>query len=73
MLSNDEIAIKDLVMLIKEIIGYRGNINFDKTKPDGNPRKLLNSSKIKKLGWEPKVKLFEGLKISYDWYLKNYI
>jgi len=71
--SNDEIAIKDLVMLIKEIIGYRGNINFDKTKPDGNPRKLLNSSKIKKLGWEPKVKLFEGLKISYDWYLKNYI
>jgi len=69
--SNNEIKIKDLVLLIKNIVKYEGEIVYDKTKPDGNPRKLLDSSKIKKLGWEPKIKLPNGLKISYDWYLKN--
>lgn len=69
--SNDEITIKDLVSLIKNIVEYDGEIVYDKTKPDGNPRKLLDSSKIKNLGWEPKIDLLNGLKISYDWYLKN--
>jgi len=71
--SNDEIKIKDLVLLIKNIVKYDGEIVYDKSKPDGNPRKLLDSSKIKNLGWEPKINLPNGLKISYDWYLKNVI
>ena len=71
--SNEEITIKDLVSLIKKIVGYDGKLVYDQTKPDGNPRKLLDSSKIKNLGWEPKIKLAEGLKTSYDWYLKNSI
>ena len=68
--SNEEVSIKKLVNVIKDIVGYKGELIFDKSKPDGNPRKLLDSSKINQLGWYPKTKLSEGLKISYDWYLK---
>jgi len=71
--SNEEITIKDLVLILKNIVGYEGKIIYDKTKPDGNPRKLLDSSKIKNLGWKPKTKLPNGLKITYKWYLKNII
>ena len=68
--SNEEVSIKKLVNVIKDIVGYKGELIFDESKPDGNPRKLLDSSKINQLGWYPKTKLSEGLKISYDWYLK---
>jgi len=71
--SNEEITIKDLVSLLKNIVGYEGKIIYDSTKPDGNPRKLLDSSKIQNLGWKPKIKLPNGLKITYEWYLKNFI
>lgn len=71
--SNEEVSIKDLVSLIKKIVGYDGELVYDKTKPDGNPRKLLDSSKITNLGWQPKIKLPNGLKISYEWYLNNSI
>lgn len=71
--SNEEISIKNLVSLIKKIVGYDGEIVYDNTKPDGNPRKLLDSSKIINLGWKPKIKLPNGLKISYEWYLSNSI
>lgn len=70
--SNEEVSIKDLVSLIKKIVGYDGELIYDKTKPDGNPRKLLDSSKITNLGWQPKIKLPNGLKISYEWYLNNF-
>ena len=48
-----------------------GEIVFDETKPDGNPRKLLDSSKFTNFGWKPSIDLSEGLKITYDWFLKN--
>ncbi len=70
--SGHEISIFDLSKLIKEIIGYDGKLVFDESMPDGNPRKLIDSSKINNLGWMPEVELNEGLKLSYDWYLENY-
>ena len=69
--SNEEISIYELGKLIKKIINFKGEIVFDNSKPDGNPRKLLDSSKVFSLGWKPQINLEEGLKSTYDWYLKN--
>ena len=67
-----DISIKDLALLIKSIINYKGKIIFDKSKPDGTPRKLIDSSKINKLGWRPKISLEDGIKNTYNWYLNNF-
>lgn len=67
-----DFTIKELVQTIKEITGFKGEINFDTTRPDGMPRKLVDCSKISALGWKPKVSLKEGLKYTIDWYIKNY-
>ena len=69
--SGEEISIFDLAQKIKEIIKYSGNLTFDDTKPDGNPRKFLDSSKIHQLGWKPDIKLNSGLNLTYDWFIKN--
>ena len=69
--SNEEISILKLANLIQNIIGYQGKLRFDETKPDGNPRKLLDSRKINNLGWKSKTNLEEGLVKTYKWYLKN--
>ena len=69
--SNEEITIKDLVEKIKNVIEYSGEIIFDDTKPDGNPRKLLDSTKINNLGWKPSIGLQKGLEITYEWFLNN--
>tara|TARA_B100001250_G_scaffold412369_1_gene443374 strand:+ start:1251 stop:2180 length:930 start_codon:yes stop_codon:yes gene_type:complete len=69
--SSEEITIKDLAFLIKDLINFEGELIFDKSKPDGNPRKLLDSTYLNSLGWEAKTKLSDGLKNSYDWFLKN--
>jgi GDP-L-fucose synthase len=65
-----DISIKELALLIKEIIGFEGEITFDTTKPDGTPRKLLDVSKISELGWRPKISLKEGLEGTYNWCLE---
>lgn len=70
--SNEEISIKELVLIIKKIIGFNGKIVFNTYYPDGNPRKLLDSTKIFKLGWKPETGLENGLQNTYDWYLKNF-
>jgi GDP-L-fucose synthase len=62
----EDISIKDLALLIKDIVGYDGNIEWDKTKPDGTPRKLMDVSKLKSLGWEAKIKLREGIGSVYQ-------
>ena len=69
--SGLEISIKNFAFLIKQIVGYKGKVIFDKSKPDGPKRKLLDSTKIKKLGWSPKYNLKKGLKLYYKWYLDN--
>jgi GDP-L-fucose synthase len=61
----EDVTIKELAETIKEIIGYRGELKWDTSKPDGTPRKLLDVSKIKKLGWEPSISLNEGIKKTY--------
>jgi GDP-L-fucose synthase len=67
----EDISIKNLAFLIREMIGYSGEIIFDKTKPDGMPKKLLDSSKAANLGWKAKTSLKEGLEKTLEWYSKN--
>ena len=69
--SGDEITIKNLAEKIKKVIDYKGELIFDTSMPDGNPRKLIDSQKINNLGWEPTIDLDEGLKITYSWFLEN--
>ncbi len=61
----EDLSIKDLALLIKRIIGYKGSIKFDSTKPDGTPRKLMDVSKLHSLGWKHKIPLEEGIKLAY--------
>lgn len=69
--SGKEITIKNLAEKIKKVIDYQGELIFDTSMPDGNPRKLIDSQKINNLGWEPTIDLDEGLKITYSWFLEN--
>ncbi len=69
--SGRDDSIKELAETIASIVGYTGSVTWDKTKPDGSPRKLLDSSQFLSLGWQPKTTLEEGLRITYDWFLKN--
>lgn len=71
--SSEEITIKELAVLLKEIIGFGGDIKFDTTMPDGNPRKLLDSTMIRTFGWVPKIDLKSGLEQTYNWYLENIV
>ncbi len=63
-----DISIKELVDLVKEVIGYTGDVSWDASKPDGTPRKLLNVDKMNGLGWVPKVKLREGVELTCNYY-----
>jgi len=65
-----DIQVKDLAGLIREMVGFGGAIRFDPTKPDGTPRKLLDVSKVRALGWEPRTTLEEGIRLTYEWYLQ---
>jgi len=69
--SSKEISIKKLAESLKNVIGYKGLLGFDKSKPDGNPRKLLDSTKILDLGWLPEVGLNQGLVDTYEWFTEN--
>lgn len=66
-----DITISDLADKIKQVVGYEGNLVFNKNKPDGMYQKLLDVSKIANLGWRHKISLDEGLKLTYSWYLAN--
>ena len=69
--SNEEVSISDLVLKIKDVINYDGKIVFNTDMPDGNPRKLLDSTKLTSKGWKPSIGLSEGLGLVYEWYLQN--
>jgi len=68
----EDLSIKELALLIKDVVGYQGNMVFDTSRPDGAPQKLLDSGKIRKLGWSPKISLEKGFRQTYRWY-DNYI
>jgi GDP-L-fucose synthase len=65
----EDISIKELATIIAGVVGFTGEIHWDPSKPDGTPRKILDSGRIRALGWEPKVGLHEGIRRSYEWYL----
>lgn len=69
--SGKEITIKNLALLVQKIVGHSGEIVWDSSKPDGTPRKLMDSSKLKNEGWNPKIDLEEGIRITYQWFLEN--
>ena len=69
--SGEETSIRELVHLLAEVIGYAGRILFDPSKPDGTPRKLMDSSRLHQLGWQHRTPLREGLKLTYEWYVKH--
>lgn len=70
--SGKEISIKELAFLIKGVVGYSGDIIFDASHPDGAPRKALDITRLKDLGWQAKTSLREGLQKTYDWCLKHH-
>jgi GDP-L-fucose synthase len=70
--TGKEITIKGLAELIKEVVGYEGEIVWDSSKPDGTPRKLLDVSRLESQGWKYKMELKDGVKEAYEWYLENY-
>lgn len=69
--SGEEVSIKELALLIKDVVGFKGDLAFNTEYPDGMPRKLLDISRLNNLGWKTEIKLNEGLKSVYGWYLKN--
>ena len=64
-------TITEIAHMVKEITGFRGDIVYDTTKPDGMLRKIIDSSRIRSLGWKPEVQLYDGITLTYDWYLRN--
>jgi GDP-L-fucose synthase len=66
--AGEDVTIKELAETISNVVGFPGFTEWDTTKPNGTPRKVLNVDKIKSLGWEPKISLYEGIKSTYEWY-----
>ncbi|MBE7705936.1 MAG: GDP-L-fucose synthase [Cyanobacteria bacterium SIG30] len=71
--KGDDIQLKDLFEMVREVVGFNGKIEYDTSKPNGTPRKMMDATKIKSLGWEPKISLKEGIKKAYAWYLTGEI
>ena len=67
-----DISIRELAELIREVVGYQGEIVFDSTKPDGTPRKLLDVSRLEALGWRATIPLREGLAQTYRWFVEHH-
>lgn len=69
--TGQEISIRSLAELLSEVIGYKGMLVFDSSKPDGTPRKVTDVMRLKRLGWQPEEQLKEGIKYTYKWYVEN--
>jgi GDP-L-fucose synthase len=67
----EDLSIRELAGLICDVVGFDGDLTWDKTKPDGTPRKLLDVTKLNKLGWHPTISLRDGIARTYHWFLKN--
>lgn len=70
--TGEETSIKELALTIKAVVGYTGALEFNPSKPDGTPRKLLDITKLKSLGWEPKTPLKEGIEKTYAWFIEHH-
>ena len=69
----NDFKISEVAQMISDIVGYQGKIVYDTSKPDGTPRKLVDSTKLFSLGWRPKLEIKEGLKQAIDWYIQNVV
>jgi GDP-L-fucose synthase len=69
--SGEELSIAELAALLRSVVGFGGDLVYDPTKPDGTPRKLLDSRRIRKLGWRPSTRFADGLAIAYEWFVAN--
>ena len=69
--TGKDITIKEMAEIMKDVVGFKGKISFDTTKPDGTPRKLIDVSRLSSMGWNYTIDLKEGLEITYKWYLDN--
>jgi GDP-L-fucose synthase len=69
--SGEEVSIADLAGIVAEVVGFHGKLVFDSSKPDGTPRKMLDSGRLRALGWKPKISLAEGVRKTYEWALAN--
>jgi GDP-L-fucose synthase len=69
--TGEDLTIRDLAVMVKEIVGFEGQLVWDASKPDGTPRKQLNTQRINDLGWKPTVSLNEGIRSTYEWYLAH--
>ena len=69
--SGEDVTIKELAGMVREAVGYQGEIVWDASQPDGTPRKLMDGSRIRALGWQPKIGLPEGIADAYRWFLQN--
>jgi GDP-L-fucose synthase len=67
----EDISIKDLTELVKKVVGYQGEIRFDTSKPDGTPRKLMDATKLRNMGWKPQITLEAGIALAYQDFLKG--
>jgi GDP-L-fucose synthase len=67
----EDLTIRELAQLVADVVGYAGRIEFDASKPDGTPRKLLDTSRLTALGWRPRIGLRAGLESTYHWYLEH--
>jgi GDP-L-fucose synthase len=70
--TGEDLTIKELAQLLKEVVGFEGEIRFDTTKPDGIPRRLLDVTRLHNTGWRHKIELKEGLKLTYQWFNENW-
>jgi GDP-L-fucose synthase len=69
--TGDDLTIKELAELIQKTIGHSGDVIWDSTKPDGTPRKLMDISKLHKLGWKHSIELKDGIEQTYRWFVEN--
>ena len=71
--TGEEISIRELTELVAKVVGFNGRISWDSSKPDGTPRKIMDSSKLVNLGWNASITLADGLENAYEWFLNNKI
>ncbi|OAI00287.1 GDP-fucose synthetase [Methylomonas methanica] len=69
--TGEDVTVRELAETIQDVVGYQGRISWDSSKPDGTPRKLMDISKLKSLGWQPKIALKEGLDRTYQWFVEH--
>ena len=68
----EDMTVHALAKLVCEVVGFEGELLWDRTRPDGTPRKLLDVSKVTQLGWKPRIALRDGIARTYEWFLENY-